>query len=206
MAKKTEVTQKQKVDQANKSDWAEEITPEMAAELEELSEEGYYLFHAPIAEFAKHEKIDIDEAVKRRVEAAVEAAPPKMEVNVRTIDPRGQQLAFASVNIGGVTVDGFKIFERKDNSGLFVGMPSRKIPGGGFQDTVRIDKDLREHFNEVVIDAYHAEGERLAARAAAIANKPRVAEQIADAKKKADKSNAERPAPTRAAKEATAER
>jgi len=43
--------------------------------------------------------------------AAVEAAPIKLEVTVRPIEPRGKLIGFASVNFGGaITVHDFQIF------------------------------------------------------------------------------------------------
>lgn len=176
-----------------------------AAEEQKLAGEQYYLMEAPIAELAKHAGVDIDEAVKLRVAAALENTPPKMDISVRTIDPQGQLHGYASVKIGGIMVDDFKIFERKEDGGLFVGMPSKKGPGG-FKDTVRIDRDFREDFNTAVIDAYHKEGEKLMARAAAIASKPRISEQMAKAEKQAAEHNAARPAPAKGAKEQSAER
>jgi DNA-binding cell septation regulator SpoVG len=128
------------------------------------AEEQYYLLEAPIAELAERAGADIDGAVKMRVAAAIEATPPKMELSVRTIDPIGQLHGYASVKIGGMTIDGFKIFERKEDGGLFVGMPSKKVKSG-FKDTVFVDRDFREDFNTAVISAYHKEGEKLMARA-----------------------------------------
>lgn len=177
---------------------------EQTAEEKKLAEEQFYLTEAPIAELAKHAGVDIDKAVNMRVAAALENTPPRMDISVRTIDPIGQLHGYASVKIGGMTVDDFKIFERKEDGELFVGMPSKKGKGG-FHDTVRIDKDFREDFNNAVIDAYHKEGEKLMARAAAIANKPRIADQMAKAEKQAAEHNASRPAPAKAGKEQVAE-
>lgn len=171
----------------------------------EAAEKQYYLMEAPIAEFSEYAGVGIDEAVKMRVAAAVEAAPPKMDISVRTIDPIGQLYGYASVKIGGMTVEDFKIFERKEDGGLFVGMPSKKGKSG-FHDTVRIDKDFREDFNKAVIAAYHAEGDKLMTRAAVIKGKSRISEQMAEAGKEAEKYNAARPAPAKETNAKNAER
>lgn len=66
-----------------------------------------------------------------------------------------------------------------------------------------VDKDIRKEFNAAVIEEYHTAVERVQARAAALKDKPRMAEQMEKAGKQAAEHNASRPTPT---KEKTAER
>ena len=60
----------------------------------------------------------------------------EMDISVRLIVPQGNLYGFASVTIGGVTVDDFKIVENKDGE-LFVGMPSKpdKTSKTGYRNT-----------------------------------------------------------------------
>lgn len=165
--------------------------------------EAYLLFEAPIAELAEARGVSIDEAVKERVAAAVEAAPLKVEVAVRPIEPRGKLIGFANARFGGsLVVEDFKIFDGE--KGLFVGMPSKQDPGSrsGYHNTTRItDRALQEKLNEVAADSYSAEVEKLVARAAAVRampeKKPPIKEQMEKAAQEAQKGNAERKAPAK---------
>lgn len=165
--------------------------------------EAYLLFEAPIAELAEARGVSIDEAVKERVAAAVEAAPLKVEVAVRPIEPRGKLIGFANARFGGsLVVEDFKIFDGE--KGLFVGMPSKQDPGSrsGYHNTTRItDRALQEKLNEVAADSYSAEVEKLQARAAAVRampeKKPPIKEQMEKAAQETQKGNAERKAPAR---------
>ncbi len=179
------------------------INPNSNAALE-LSDQKDYIMNAPIAEVAAHLGMDIDEAVKMRVLAAVEAASPKMDVAVRPIEPQGNLYGFASVTIGGVKIDDFKIVENKDGE-LFVGMPSKPDKGSqsGFRNTVHVDKDFREAFSAAVIGEYHAavrEAQSRAANLKAAPDKPRMAEQVQSAAKEAAKHNADLPPKEKTAK------
>jgi DNA-binding cell septation regulator SpoVG len=161
----------------------------------EVSDQAEYrrcLTEAPIAEFAKYAGIGIDEAVSRRVEAA-KAAPPPLEVTARPIAPQGNLYGFASVKIGGLTVDDFKIVADKDGK-LFVGMPSKpdKASKTGYRNTVRIDPEYREAFGKAVLGAHYDAVEALTERAAAMKaapEKPRIAEQAEKAAKEAAAHN-----------------
>jgi DNA-binding cell septation regulator SpoVG len=169
-----------------------------ALEFSDQAEYRQYLMDAPIADFAKFAGIDIDEAVKRRVAAAVEAAPPKLEVTARPIEPKGNLYGFASVKIGGVTIDDFKIVADKDGF-LFVGMPSKPDKGSktGYRNTVHIDKDMRDDFSETILHAHHEAVGLLMERAEKIRSEPeappRMAEQVEKAAKEAAAHNAAQP-------------
>ena len=82
-----------------------------------IQEMNRLLFDAPIAELAESQGISIDEAVQLRVEKSVEAAPLPIEVTVRPIEPMGSLRGYASVNIGGIVVDDFKVVDGKN--GMF---------------------------------------------------------------------------------------
>jgi len=62
--------------------------------------------------------------------------------------------AFASITLDAAfLVDGLKVFDGQ--KGLFVSMPSRKVPGGGYKDTAfPVTKEAREVLQEAVIGAY----------------------------------------------------
>jgi len=160
--------------------------------------EACLLFEAPIAELAESHGVSVDEAVKMRVSAAVEAAPLKVEVNVRPIEPRGKLIGVASVNFGGVVVDDFKVFNGE--KGLFVGAPSKpdNSTRSGYRRTARItDNRVQEALDNAAFDAYNAEVEKLQTRAAAVSapEKPRIREQLDKAGQEAAKDNAARTAP-----------
>ena len=154
------------------------------------------LFEAPIAELAENQGISIDEAVRLRVEQAVaEATTP--QVTVRPIEPQGKLIGFASVNIGGVVVDDFKVVDGKN--GVFLGAPSKPDPTSrtGYRSTVRVnDRATQERLNAAGAQAYHSAVEKLIARAEAVRPTP-IKEQMAQAAREAGKENAARTAPAK---------
>jgi len=184
-----------------KNTMAEPVQADQKTE-QELAEERHYLLTAPIPEIAEHAGVSIDEAANMRVKAVLETTLPKMEISVRPVEPQGNLYGFARITVGGITVNDFKIVENKDGE-LFVGMPSRPDGKGGYRGMAYVDKDIRDEFNAAVIEEYHAAVERVQAKAAALKDKPRMAEQMEKAGKQAAEHNASRPAP---AKEKSAER
>lgn len=157
------------------------------------------IFDAPIAELAQSQGISIDEAVTLRVEKNLEAAPLPIEVSVRPIEPQGKLLGFASVNIGGVVIDDFKVVDGKN--GVFLGAPSKADPStrSGYRSTARVtDRGLQQRLDALTVDAYGRAVEKLLARAQAVQRPAPIREQMAKAAKAAEKVNAERPAPARA--------
>jgi len=178
------------------------INPKSNAALEVSDQADYmnYLKDAPIEEFAKYAGIDINEAVDRRV-AAVEAAAfiPAVEVHARPITPIGNLVGFASVTIGGIKIDDFKIVENKDGE-LFVGMPSRpdKNSDTGYRNTVYVNKDIREDFSKKVLSEYSSAVEKVQARSESQRSTPektkkRIADRVAEAEKGAQEYNAKLP-------------
>ena len=198
-------------------------TEKTAAEKMTAEEEHEFMQTAPIKEVADYLGGDLDLAVKLRVDIAVEDTYDKiaaregviaqdlygkwaaeqeqadMEISVRPITPQGNLYGFASVTIAGIKIDDFKIVENKEGE-LFVGMPSKpdKSSNTGYRNTVFVDKDYKEDFNAVVIGKYNEAVEQAQTRAANLKAAPekqpeRMADQIAKAKKEADKHNAALP-------------
>ncbi|RKJ38509.1 SpoVG [Acutalibacter sp. 1XD8-33] len=167
------------------------LTPEQIA-----AEERRWLFEAPIAELAEVKGVTIDEAVKMRTDAMLKEAVP-IEVSVRPIEPQGKLIGFASVNIGGVVVDDFKVVNGQN--GIFLGAPSKPDPTSrtGYRATVRInDRATQERLNAAGVEAYHSAVEKLIARAEAVRPAP-IREQMDKAGKEAAQKNAARSAPAK---------
>ena len=163
--------------------------------------EAYLLFEAPIAELAEARGVSIDDAVKMRVDAAVEAAPMKVEVSVKPIEPRGKMIGVADVRFGGgLVVEDFKLFNGEN--GLWVGPPSKADSStrSGYRRTARITDDrVQAALDNAAFEGYNAAVEKLQARAAAVSapEKPRIREQLDKAAHEAAKDNAARPAQTK---------
>jgi DNA-binding cell septation regulator SpoVG len=201
----------------------------------EVSDEAEYmnkLRNAPITELADYIGIDIDLAVQLRVDKAVEDTydkiaarrgviaqdiynkwaaelgqdgQPPMEVTARPIEPQGNLYGFASVKIGGIKIEDFKILADKDKK-LFVGMPSKpdKTSNTGYRNTVFVDKDFKDDFNKTVLSAHYDAVGVLMERADKMRSTPdapeRMADQVAKAKQEADKHNAALPPKEKGAK------
>ncbi len=73
--------------------------------------------------------------------------------------------AFASITLDNrFVIRGLKIIEGA--KGVFVAMPSRKRPDGTFQDIAHpINNETRSWMEQKIIDAYHAEKEKMASEA-----------------------------------------
>lgn len=160
-----------------------------------IREMNRLLFEAPIAELAESQGISIDEAVKLRVEKSVEAAPLPIEVSVRPVEPMGSLRGYASVNIGGIVVDDFKVVDGKN--GMFLSPPSKESARtrSGYRATTRVtSRALQERLDALTVDAYNAAVEQLVAKAEALRPAP-IREQMARAAQEADRANTSRPAP-----------
>ena len=160
-----------------------------------LMEMHRLIFDAPIAELAESQGISIDEAVALRVEKNREAVQIPVEVSVRPIEPQGKPIGFASVNIGGMAVDDFKVVNGKN--GVFLGAPSKPDPTTrtGYRSTARVtDRALQERLDTAAAQGYAVAVEKLIARAEAVRPAP-IKEQMAQATQAAAKENATRPEP-----------
>ena len=173
-----------------------------------MAEMRRLIFEAPIQELADAQGISIDEAVQLRVEKNLDAfkqsadvilaaAEVPIEVSVRPIEPQGKLIGFASVNIGGIVIDDFKVVNGKN--GIFLGEPSKPDPTTrtGYRSTARVtNRALQERLSAAAADGYNVAVEKLIARAEALRPKP-IREQMANAAKEAAKENAARPAPAK---------
>lgn len=140
--------------------------------------------------------------MSNELDTGVQAPAMKLAVDVRLIEPRGNLLGFANVTVGdSLRIDDFKVLQ--SDKGLFVGMPSKAQVKDGktnYYETVRpVTKEFRAELTEAVVTAYHAEVEKLQARAAAISAPP-ISQQLAEGAKEAAKENAARPAPAKTGK------
>lgn len=175
---------------------------ELAAQAAEMDR---FIMEAPIEELAKAQGISLDEAAQLKVERALENAPVPVEIKVRPTTNLGKTLGFASVNVGGVVIDDFKLVNGKN--GVFLAPPSKPNPSGrGFRATVWLeDQDLRGRLNELAMDAYREAINQLRSRADAAeasleqAQEGRepapapIREQMARAGKQAQAHNARQP-------------
>ena len=164
----------------------------------EMTQEEFHrlLFEAPIAELAENQGITIDEAVRLRVEQTV-AAVTQPQVSVRPIEPQGKLIGFASVNVGGVIVDDFKVVDGKN--GIFLGAPSKPDPTTrtGYRATARVaNRDVQAQLDKAAAQGYSLAVEKLLARAEAV-RPASIKEQMAQAAKEAGKENAARTAPAK---------
>ena len=145
------------------------------------------------------EKTSLPHETEQEAEHA--AMPLKLDVTVRPIEPKGNLVAFASIKFNDAfVVEDFKVLQ--SDKGLFVGMPSKPDKGSktGYRDTAKpITKEFRAELTGAVVSAYHAEVEKLQARATAVAapEKQSIPEQLAEGAKQAAKDNAARPAPAK---------
>ena len=175
---------------------AKETHTDAAMEVSDQAEYNSYLTEAPIADFAKYAGIDIDEAVNRRVAAAIKKAPLDMEATVRLpMEPQKNLLGYANVTFNGsVTVTDFKVLQDKDGN-MFAALPSKPVGGGKYSPTTWIKGDeAKEQFQNTVLTAYHTAVEKLKQRAAALTGeKPApIREQLDKAGKQAAEHNAGR--------------
>jgi len=71
--------------------------------------------------------------------------------------PRNKLLAFAEITIDeALVIKDFQIFA--SDRGVFVGMPSRKMPDGSWRETVfPIDTDLARSISSAILRAYDDE-------------------------------------------------
>ena len=76
-------------------------------------------------------------------------------VKIRKVEKEGSRMkGFASVVVdNAIAIHDIRIIE--GDNGLFIAMPSRKTPVGGFKDTVHpINQEVRTMFEKEIFDAY----------------------------------------------------
>lgn len=124
---------------------------------------------------------------------APEAAPLKLDVSVRAIQPMGNLMGFANVKFNDCfVVEDFKILQTE--KGLYVGMPSKPDKGSktGYRDTAKpITGEFRKQLQGAILEAYSTELGRLRAVAAA-QEQPSIKSQLETGAKEAAKQNAAR--------------
>ena len=105
-------------------------------------------------------------------------------------EPKGNQLAFASVTINeSFAVTGIKVMNGEN--GPFAAMPSTKDKDGNFKDICfPTTKELRAEINTVVVEAYNVAREKMQDRAEKEPEKPSAVGKLNDAKKEAKKQPA----------------
>ena len=110
------------------------------------------------------------------------AAPIKLDVSVRVIEPVKNLMGFASVKFNDCfVVENLKIVQ--GSKGLFLGMPSQPDGKGGYRDMAYpVTKEFREQLNTAVLQAYEAKLERAS-----------ISDQLKAGKAAAEQAKAERP-------------
>ena len=79
------------------------------------------------------------------------------DVRIRKVEGEGKLKAYVTVTFDDCfVVRDIKIIEGQDK--LFIAMPSRKMPDGGFRDIAHpINAETREMIESTVIEMYHKE-------------------------------------------------
>lgn len=79
------------------------------------------------------------------------------EVKVRLIESESRLRGIATITFEeSFVVHDIRIIEGEN--GIFVAMPSKKMPNGGFRDVAHpIHAEMRKHIEDAVIDAYNLE-------------------------------------------------
>ena len=116
-----------------------------------------------------------EETMQEKVADTTPAAPLKLDVSVRVIEPVKNLMGFASVKFNDCfVVENLKIVQ--GSKGLFVGM---------------VTKEFREQLNTAVLQAYEVKLEQMAERGSA--GRASISEQLKAGKAAAEQAKAERP-------------
>ena len=101
-----------------------------------------------------------EETMQEKVANTTPAAPLKLDVSVRVIEPVKNLMGFASVKFNDCfVVENLKIVQ--GSKGLFLGMPSQPDGKGGYRDMAYpVTKEFREQLNTAVLQAYEASWNR----------------------------------------------
>ena len=118
------------------------------------------------------------------------AAPIKLDVSVRVIEPVKNLMGFASVKFNDCfVVENLKIVQ--GSKGLFLGMPSQPDGKGGYRDMAYpVTKEFREQLNTAVLQAYEAKLEQMAERGSV--GRASISDQLKAGKAAAEQAKAER--------------
>ena len=131
-----------------------------------------------------------EETMQEKVADTTPAAPLKLDVSVRVIEPVKNLMGFASVKFNDCfVVENLKIVQ--GSKGLFVGMPSQPDGKGGYRDMAYpVTKEFREQLNTAVLQAYEVKLEQMAERGSA--GRASISEQLKAGKAAAEQAKAER--------------
>ncbi|NLK12074.1 MAG: septation regulator SpoVG [Candidatus Phytoplasma sp.] len=79
------------------------------------------------------------------------------EVKVRLIESESRLRGIATITFDeSFVVHDIRIIEGEN--GIFVAMPSKKMPNGGFRDVAHpINAEMRKHIEDAAIEAYNLE-------------------------------------------------
>ena len=132
-----------------------------------------------------------EETMQEKVANTTPAAPLKLDVSVRVIEPVKNLMGFASVKFNDCfVVENLKIVQ--GSKGLFLGMPSQPDGKGGYRDMAYpVTKEFREQLNTAVLQAYEAKLEQMAERGSV--GRASISDQLKAGKAAAEQAKAERP-------------
>ena len=123
--------------------------------------------------------------MQEKVANTTPAAPLKLDVSVRVIEPVKNLMGFASVKFNDC-------FIVQGSKGLFLGMPSQPDGKGGYRDMAYpVTKEFREQLNTAVLQAYEAKLEQMAERGSV--GRASISDQLKAGKAAAEQAKAERP-------------
>ena len=77
------------------------------------------------------------------------------DIRIKKIDDKNRLKAIAAITIDNCfVIHELRIIE--GDNGLFIAMPSRKLPNGTFRDVAHpINSDTREELEKLIIEAYY---------------------------------------------------
>ncbi len=132
-----------------------------------------------------------EETMQEKVANTTPAAPLKLDVSVRVIEPVKNLMGFACVKFNDCfVVENLKIVQ--GSKGLFLGMPSQPDGKGGYRDMAYpVTKEFREQLNTAVLQAYEAKLEQMAERGSV--GRASISDQLKAGKAAAEQAKAERP-------------
>ena len=141
-----------------------------------------------------------EKSMQEKTAGGTPAAPLKLDVSVRVIEPVKNLMGFASVKFNDCfVVENLKIIQ--GSKGLFVGMPSAPDGKGGYRETAKpITKEFREELNAAVLEAYEAKLEQMVERGSA--GRGSISDQLKAGKEAVEQAKAEKPQKAKASRNA----
>ena len=132
-----------------------------------------------------------EKSMQEKTAGGTPAAPIKLDVSVRVIEPVKNLMGFASVKFNDCfVVENLKIVQGSKD--LFLGMPSQPDGKGGYRDMAYpVTKEFREQLNTAVLQAHEAKLEQMAERGSV--GRASISDQLKAGKAAAEQAKAERP-------------